>query len=327
MTTFTEDELRQALAADAAQTPPPVDVWPQLRRRVVVRHRVRMGAVLAAAAVAAVGIVVSWPTNDSTARLPVARGETSVLVPNRALTDAEMQQAIDTLRQRLDALGVSGATISTHEGAVQIDAPGLSDSTVAAIAVRGVLQWRSVVGMQQTTGEGTPPQPGAAATLSGAERAYAEATCPVSTPDGDRETTTFLYLVACDSTGSSEYLLGPAELDNGDVAHAGAVEYQPANQWLVDVTFTSAGRPAFLTLTADAANKPPFDGPCDPPTGCNAIAIVVDGAVLAAPSVELRGGIRSGVTQITGELSRDQARALAAVASTKPLPTGFTPGS
>jgi preprotein translocase subunit SecD len=290
MTTFTESELRQALAADAVRTPPPVDVWPQLRRRVVVRNRVRMGAALAAAAVAASVVGLALPTGHDSVRVPPASGgATATLRPDRPMSDAALATSTDVIRHRLDVLGVSGATISTHDGALVIHAPHTSAVTLNAITGRGSLQFRAVNGIAPTTSCST----------SGSA-------------------------LACSKDGTLEYTLGGPALDNRDIASASAMEDSASNSWVVEIQFYRAGAQKFHNLTAQAAAKPD-QGRCDPPTGCNAIAIVLDGIVLSAPTVIQPGGIPGGATQITGNLTRTEAQVLAALAATGPLPVAFSP--
>jgi len=292
MTTYTEDDLRQALAGEASATPPPVDVWPQLRRRVAVRTRVRAGVAAGVAAVAVTAAIVTFPTGNDTVRLPAAHGHATTLLPTHSLTDAELATSAGVLRQRLDSLGVNGATIATNDGGLDVSAPGLSPTQIEAIAAPGVLQFRPVTAIAPGT---SCPSPGS----------------------GD---------VACTTDGTVQYTLGPVALDNADVKSADAVQNTVDNSWLVELTFDSAGAAKFRTLTADAANKPFAGGSCGPPQGCNAIAIVADGTVVSAPSVEQPGGIPGGQTQITGAMTQRQARLLAAFASTHPLPASFSIG-
>jgi preprotein translocase subunit SecD len=130
--------------------------------------------------------------------------------------------------------------------------------------------------------------------------------------------------VACSADGTVRYALGPAALDNRDIASASAVNDPVSHRWLVDIQFYRPGAHKFRTLTAAAAAKP-GQGSCGPPTGCNAVAIELDGVVLSAPTVVQPGGIRDGATQITGDLTRTGAQVLAALAATGPLAVGFSP--
>lgn len=100
-------------------------------------------------------------------------------------------------------------------------------------------------------------------------------------------------VVACSNLGE-KYLLGPAELTNTAISRAAAA-YSDTETWAVNVDFTPSGAQTFRTLTKKLmANGQQF-------------AIVVDGSVVAAPTVfqasssaQLTGG-ESGFTQNAAE--------------------------
>jgi preprotein translocase subunit SecD len=122
--------------------------------------------------------------------------------------------------------------------------------------------------------------------------------------------------------GTIDYRLGLIALDNSSVDRAAAVQDPQSGDWLVQLTFDREGARKFHTLTADAASKPDI-GSCGPPDGCNAIAFVVDGTVISAPTVLQPGGISGGQAQITGAMTKEDAQTLAALATSDPLPTAF----
>src|SRR4051812_2160772 len=288
VTNYTEEDLRSALAADADAGATSPDVWPRLHRRIAVRRRVRLGAAVACAGIVAAGLVVVAPRLGGTDRIVPAAPGALTLTPNRSLSDAELNTAADIVRQQLDLIHVGSATVTTHDGTVDISAPGADPAQLNAVAAQGVLEFRSVTAMEAAT------------------------SCP-PTATGS---------VACSADGRVRYTLGPVALDNGDVTSADAVHDTVDDAWLVQLQFDGAGARKLHTLTADAADKPLL-GECGPPRGCNSIAIVIDGIVVSAPSVQQPGGIPGGATQITGNLTRTDAQMLAAIVATEPLPTGF----
>lgn len=78
-------------------------------------------------------------------------------------------------------------------------------------------------------------------------------------------------VVACSNLGE-KYLLGPAKLTNQDVARAAAA-LSDTETWAVNIDFTASGSQTFLALTKElTANDQQY-------------AIMVDGSVVAAPSV------------------------------------------
>lgn len=112
-------------------------------------------------------------------------------------------------------------------------------------------------------------------------------------PDPDPAKT----VVACSTLGE-KYILGPAELTNTDVAKASAA-YSDSETWAVNIDFTPSGGDTFLGLTKKLM------------TNNQQYAIVLDGSVVAAPSVFAAG--RSA--QLTGSeqgFTQNQAEQLAA---------------
>jgi preprotein translocase subunit SecD len=325
---FTEDDLRAALAGEADTQPAP-DVWPRLQRRIVKRRRVRAGlAVVCAGAAAAAMVLVLPHRNDDTARLPVTHGGPSLFRPDHPISDAQLATAVDVLRKRLDALGAANATIATLGHTLKVEAPTLSSATLTAVTKRGVLQFRPVLAQRNGVGSAGPSGTVAiAGRLADAEHVFAKRQCDMRSdglepPPGPGDS----YLVACDTVRGAQLLLGPAALDNGDVSHARAVDDTASpDRWLVTVSLNPTGAQKFFTLTNDVAGKPdPAYGDCEVDTGCNAIAILLDGAVLAAPSVQGSGGIRGGQTQIAGDFAEGQARVLAAMLRSGAMPMSFT---
>jgi preprotein translocase subunit SecD len=129
-------------------------------------------------------------------------------------------------------------------------------------------------------------------------------------------------MVACDDTTarSFKYLLAPAGVKGSEIKGASAVIDQQTNQWQVDVSFN--GSQHWLDLTAKAAKQPDIPN-CQPPAGCNAVAIVLDGVVQSAPRITDPNGIPGGRATITGGsggFSQTEAQTLANVLKFGALP-------
>lgn len=328
MKTYTESDLRDALATMADTDPKPVDVWPPLRARIARRRRRRVGALVTVAAAATAAAVVGWPHASSRDSIgPAHDGSTVVtLTPDRPLTSAEMTTTAEILRHRFDAAGVSG-TITTHDDRIEISVATKDAGLVERFGVRGDLQWRQILAVKPARGtlSGTGPA-GTADDLADAKKIFRRTGCQAPKDAPNKEAAASSYLVACSADGSSEYLLAPASIGNRDIATANPQHDSTTAQWLVVVSLTDRGSTGWQQLTARAAQQP--EAPhCGPPAGCNGIGIVIDGQVLAAPSVlSSPRGITGGMTQIAGLDSRDQARALAAEISADPLPAPMTSG-
>jgi preprotein translocase subunit SecD len=120
-------------------------------------------------------------------------------------------------------------------------------------------------------------------------------------PDADAR-----RVVACAATGDAKYLLGPVEMTGRDVRSAEAAAetfgQDPMSRWVVTVTMTSASRWAALTEKYVGQQ----------------LAIVLDGVVQSAPTVEQR--IPDGSASVSGSFTEASARALAAVLRGGALP-------
>ena len=334
MTSYTEDDLRQALSHSADEAEPTTDVWSGLHRRIVRRRRMRAGAVVVGAAAVIAGAVIAAPhlggTDGGTNKVSPANGggfTTSTLTPDRPLSDSDLGLAADFVRHRLDALGVDGATVATSGGRLTVTTPPSSHADIASVAQPGELQFRQVLErVAGGSGDLTHPAVVAAGDLTAAKHALADHPCVEAAAGADQPAPAASYLVTCSTDGASAYLLGPAALDNGDVAGAHAVLDTTTNQWIVQIDLNAAGADKFFALSRQAGQADPSGvaADCAPPKGCNGIAMLVDGKILSVPSVQDPNGIRGGQTQITGALTEDKARAIAAMATTDPLPAGFT---
>jgi preprotein translocase subunit SecD len=138
------------------------------------------------------------------------------------------------------------------------------------------------------------------------------------------------YIIACDSAdsgGAQKYLLGPAKVEGTDVKTAtAALDPQTGTGWQVQLTFTGGGSSKWQSLTNTAYNAQNGAQPnstCAPPTGCNAVAIVLDGSVESAPYIQSAGGIPGGQAQISGNFTQSSATTLANVLKYGSLPLKF----
>jgi preprotein translocase subunit SecD len=136
------------------------------------------------------------------------------------------------------------------------------------------------------------------------------------------------YIVACDDdkTRQFKYLLAPAQTVGAEIKSAAATVDTQTNQWLVELNFNGKGAGDWLKQTANAAKQPDIPN-CSPPTGCNAVAIVLDGVVQSAPRIVDPNGIPGGRAQITGNFSQKDAKTLADVLKFGALPLKLVPQS
>lgn len=130
-------------------------------------------------------------------------------------------------------------------------------------------------------------------------------------------------IVACDRKGTTKYLLGPAVVLGTDVRTATAtVDQQGLGQWQVILDFNSKGGNEFGDLTKRVQPLPDVGtSGCQPPTGCNAVAVVLDGVVQSAPRIQTP--ILDGRAQITGNFKQSEAKDLASILKYGALPLSF----
>jgi preprotein translocase subunit SecD len=138
------------------------------------------------------------------------------------------------------------------------------------------------------------------------------------------------YIIGCGNNGSGleKFLLAPAKVEGTQVKSAGAaLDTQGTGDWVVNLNFNGSGASAWLKLTATAYNADPTNAnaqTCAPPTGCNSVAIVLDGNVTSAPTITQAGGIAGGQAQITGGFTQSTATQLADILKYGSLPLRFT---
>jgi preprotein translocase subunit SecD len=116
-------------------------------------------------------------------------------------------------------------------------------------------------------------------------------------------------IVACSEDGSEKYQLDVAKVRGNDVKGASATRDQTIGAWQVVVSFTGKGQNKFTDLTAATVGKQ--------------VAIVLDGVVISAPTIQQR---IDGDAQITGSFNQKSATDLANTLKFGALPLSFNPG-
>jgi len=125
-------------------------------------------------------------------------------------------------------------------------------------------------------------------------------------------------VATCSSDGTAKYLLGPVEVEGTDIDDATAglgttSTGAPTNEWVVNLSFDSQGGDEFRTTTTRLFG---LESPR------NQFAIVLDGTVVSAPSVN--SPITDGNAQISGTFTQETATTLANQLKFGALPISFT---
>lgn len=119
--------------------------------------------------------------------------------------------------------------------------------------------------------------------------------------------------VACGQNGGQweKYILGPAAVDGKDVADAKGQLDQQRGMWIVTMDFTNSGSKKFQKITSELSQQQ------DP---MNRFAIVLDGEVVSAPSVNQT---LSASAEISGSFTQESAQDLGNILSYGALPLSF----
>ena len=205
--------------------------------------------------------------------------------------DAEAtDRAIEVLRRRVDALGVSEPTLTrSGENRVIVELPGISDPEEASEAIGRTAQltFHEVLGVEQTPpAEGDEPDP----------------------ETGEQ--------VILDERGGP-IRVGPVVMTGESVGDAEGVLNPQTARWSVTIDFVADGPDTWQQMTADAACFPSGDPQ-------RRIAIVLDGETISSPQVNetvpCGVGIAGGTTEITGDFDSESAKELAALIKGGALP-------
>jgi preprotein translocase subunit SecD len=113
-------------------------------------------------------------------------------------------------------------------------------------------------------------------------------------------------------TGATKYLLDVAKVSGDDIARAKAANQPQMGGWMITLSFKSGASQARWTdLTTEVYDN----------GAAHQVAIVIDNAVVSAPSVR---AVITGDAVVTGDFSANEARMLAAALDAGPLPLTLT---
>ncbi|SDQ93257.1 preprotein translocase subunit SecD [Curtobacterium sp. UNCCL20] len=260
-----------------------------------------------------------------------------------SVTSQQLDQAVNIIRQRINATGVSESQINTQgTNNIVVSIPGKPDkATIDRIEAAAKLTFRPVlyteaatntsVGDNGSTASPTPYSPPAslAATPSAKpsnasdlnwvtpklQDLYTNYNCKA--PDDVTTAPDDEPLVTCDQDGAAKYILGPVEVSGSNISNATsglATDSQGTStgQWAVNLTFNGEGTKDFRTVTNRLVSLQQPQ---------NQFAIVLDGSVITAPSTN--SAITNGKAQITGSFTAESAKTLADQLKYGALPINF----
>lgn len=301
------------------------------------RTLVTLGAILVAL-VGALLAGVQWADASWTPKLALdLEGGTQLILEPVAddasqVTDETIAQAIDIIRQRVDASGVSEAEITRQGGSnIVVSLPGNpSEETLDLVRQSAQMSFRPVIaaaapGVVEPTaaaeGLGEPADASDTAWLTqDVLDAFAALDCTAEenlTGGASASGGADAAVVACDQNGAVKYVLGPVEVPGSDIdsAASGLRQLQSgavSNEWIVTLDFNAAGTTSFREVTT---RLQPLEAPR------NQFAMVLDGLVISAPTVN--DVITNGSAEISGSFTRESAATLARQLNFGALPLTF----
>jgi preprotein translocase subunit SecD len=271
--------------------------------------------------------------------LDLAGGSEVVYKPAHPISGGEMDTTINIIRNRVDAAGVSGATVDSQGGNVVVQFPGIKDpqGLIRLIGETAQLYFRPVLcgappysaplrgqappaalscGAQyQTTlaNLGVTPNSNAASGFNSnpvpADPALASYPTTGRTQDNPNADVVLPTDPAAGAQQYSRFVLGPAELKGTAIASSSAVFDTTLNTWAVSYNLTGSGSPAWDRVAQKYFHQ--------------YVAIDLDGLVESAPFIQpTQGGFTSfqGKGEISGNFTQDTAKKLALVLNYGALP-------
>lgn len=194
-----------------------------------------------------------------------------------------MDQAIKTIRNRIDQFGVAEPDIRKQQGnRIQVQLPGLQDPE-RAIKIIGQTAHLEFKMVDET---------------ADVEKALKGILAP------GRELSVILNRMGDGNYAETPIMLKKDAVLTGEYVTDAKVQLDTWNQPYVAITFNARGGTIFANLTAENVNK--------------RMAIVLDGKVYSAPVIQEK--IAGGRASITGQFSREEARDLAVVLRAGSLP-------
>lgn len=272
--------------------------------------------------------------------LDLEGGTQMILAPrvqgDQAISQEQLDQAVEIIRQRVDGAGVTESEITTQSGRnVVVSMPGVpSQETRDLIQASANMEFRPVLitGAFNATPEadrtpakdlpkptGKPENPSDTNWISADLYKQFEAyDCPTELKEAS--TTTHdpaKPMISCDERMGVKYILGPQEIPGDQISDAYAqlargVNGSVTGEWVVVIEFNSEGTKTFADTTQRLISL----------TGSrNQFAIVLDGNTISAPTTN--AVISDGRPQISGGFTQETSQALAEQLKYGALPISF----
>jgi preprotein translocase subunit SecD len=236
----------------------------------------------------ALGSLVATVASGSSPQLglDLQGGAAVVLQPTTKVPASVLDQAIEIIRNRVDALGVAEPDISRQGSSIIVQLPGVRnrDRALEVVGQTAQLFFRPVL-------EALPP--------SAAPEAAAGPEGDVVLPQKDR-----------DGRVVAHYRLGPSEVNGRALSGARAIVDPTTGGWGVEFSLTPGGTKDWNDMAARIGQG-------------GQVAIDLDGEVKSAPALQTTNFPGKG--QITGNFTQREAKDLALVLRYGSLPVQLEP--
>lgn len=269
---------------------------------------------------------------------------TPQLASGKTVSKDQLDQAVAIIRQRVDATGVSEASITTQgNNNIVVSIPGKpDDNTLKLIEASAKLQFRAV--LATSAGVATAAVGGSADARSASPSATPLATSKAKPTDGSdlnwissdlqaqydaldcskqfraagQVDNDNAPLITCDTGLTTKYILGPVEIQGKDISNAAAGTVNTSTgastgNYAINLDFNGKGTGEFADVTKRLY-------PLTTPR--NQFAVTLDGYVITAP--QTNAVITNGSAQITGSFDAQSAKSLADQLKYGSLPLAFT---
>ena len=234
--------------------------------------------------------------------LDLQGGASVVLAPKNKVDSGVLDQSIEIIRSRVDAIGVAEPDISRQGNSIVVQLPGVKnkDRALQLVGTTAQLFFRPVIQATTTTVAGATTTAPATTTTAPANDVSTK-----TTPREDDKPGATVVLPMKDRHGNvtQRLQLGPSELTGRAISSARA-NLDANGQWLVEFTLTGKGSTAFDALAAKYVGRQ--------------VAIDLDGVVKSAPTIQQAKF--NGRGQITGDFTQGEAKDLALVLRYGSLP-------
>jgi preprotein translocase subunit SecD len=249
--------------------------------------------------------------------LDLQGGVSVIYRPAHPVSNSLLNQAVNIIRNRVDAFGVSEPNISTQGGDIVVQLPGIKDRAraLSLIGETAELLFRPVqctapdyankgskppATLPECSTTQTTPTTASGQTQNVPPEDSSLSSVPSTSPLNDNAKDRVLLPIK--GTGG-RLMLAPAELTGASIKSATAA-VTSTGQWQVNFTLTSAGSPKFDQLGAKNLHSQ--------------VAIDLDGVVQSSPYMQ--SSSFGGKGQITGNFTQAQAQNLALVLNYGALP-------